>query len=219
MEIKCSRALFLSESGFTLRPSSPRSVGMRGIGAAPALYPALQACGMTKRSGHGFTLIELLVVVLIIGILAAVAVPQYQKAVMKTLYAEMKVSILSVVKAQEIYFLQHGHYSRSFQDLELSFPYIPCDERYSYDCLVLGRYGLYLGHGGGELGVGAGLRNPKTNSLDYAGFEYVLLPNAGQSIRKGWYCRETGTPVTHCKGNEIFGKTSWVYGLWFPMSD
>ena len=56
----------------------------------------------------GFTLIELLVVVLIIGILAAVAVPQYQKAVKKAQGREVIVRINTLDKALAMYALEHG---------------------------------------------------------------------------------------------------------------
>ena len=62
------------------------------------------------KNSRAFTLIELLVVVLIIGILAAVALPQYQVAVMKSRLAPIISNVKAIVNASEVYYLAHGEY-------------------------------------------------------------------------------------------------------------
>ena len=64
---------------------------------------------MKTNYQKGFTLIELLVVVLIIGILAAVALPQYQKAVEKSRLTEALTNIATVQKNVNLYLLAHGN--------------------------------------------------------------------------------------------------------------
>ena len=74
-----------------------------------------------NSSKKGFTLIELLVVVLIIGILAAIALPQYQKAVWKSRAAELISQTKNVYNAQQIFFTEQGRFADSFDLLPIDF--------------------------------------------------------------------------------------------------
>ena len=71
----------------------------------------------------GFTLIELLVVVLIIGILAAVALPQYQKSMEKAKAAEAFRVLKSVFQSFENYYLENGVAPRRFDQLAVDIPW------------------------------------------------------------------------------------------------
>lgn len=70
----------------------------------------------------GFTLTELLIVILVIGVLAAVAVPGYQAAVDKSRWAAMLPSAKALKDAQERVFMADGAYALSVSDLDVQVP-------------------------------------------------------------------------------------------------
>ena len=72
------------------------------------------------NSNKGFTLIELLVVVLIIGILAAMAMPQYFKAVERSRMTEAVTLLGNLAQAQQRKWLQINRYAGSFAALDVA---------------------------------------------------------------------------------------------------
>jgi prepilin-type N-terminal cleavage/methylation domain-containing protein len=65
------------------------------------------------RDTKGFTLIELLIVVVIIGILAAIAIPKFSATREKAYFAAMKSDLKNLASQQEIYYADHYSYSSS----------------------------------------------------------------------------------------------------------
>lgn len=70
----------------------------------------------------GFTLIELLVVILIIGILAAIALPKFGNTKSRAAIATMKADLRNLATVQESYFLDNQLYSSTLANLQAN-PY------------------------------------------------------------------------------------------------
>src|SRR6266487_2495891 len=89
----------------------PRGLVGNPIGPRTCLCNHGQTQGDAQMNRKGFTLIELLIVVVIIGILAAIAIPKFANTKEKAYLASMKSDLRNLVTAEEAYFADSVKYA------------------------------------------------------------------------------------------------------------
>ena len=167
----------------------------------------------------GFTLIELLVVVLIIGILAAIALPQYRKAKEKAEATQLLTSVKALHEAQQRYYLVNGVFAKSFDNLDVEFEGFEgggCEDFSDFgktDCISNNKNVIFISD---ALGAKASYVLRKTGKYKKSGFMFqeanssiIILPNKllCYEYRKSGFCSK----VLNCNLEQELDNTNSYY--------
>ncbi len=149
------------------------------------MYHTLRNAVNIVRTRRGFTLIELLVVVLIIAILTAVAVPQYQKAVERSKATQALVLLKTTYQAAKAYELANGSWPTSLDQLDVEIPWterIPVTIPYYHHTVSNQDWSLVLTHSDSTPAIWL-IRH--SGPYAYAGFVIQQNPSADNSVPAG----------------------------------
>jgi type IV pilus assembly protein PilA len=121
-----------------------------------------------NKSEKGFTLIELLVVIIIIGILAAIALPSFLNQAAKAKQSEAKSYVGAVNRAQQAYRIENNAFAKDFKTLEVGLD----DKSTNYE---------YKGMEGNDANKGIVTAQPRDKAALKAYAGGVFLQNDGQT--------------------------------------
>lgn len=146
---------------------------------------------MNKNAG--FTLIELLVVVLIVGILAGVALPQYEKSVEKSRMVSAITMAKAVRDAEEVHFLATGAYTNDMDALDIQYS---CPKDFTCSIHAESESKITFARNGKGYGLIVGFANRSVTDLATM-YCYAIKNSEGEKFCSGF-------------GNKMARSDEWV---------
>jgi type IV pilus assembly protein PilA len=139
-----------------------------------------------KKNNEGFTLIELLVVIIIIGILAAIALPSFLNQANKAKETEATTYVGSMNRSQQAFFLENNAFTNSLSSLELG---IKDTNNYTYTATTAGS---------GAAATASAIATPSGVLNQYSGIVWIGQGNGNVNTSFARLCKKTLTPTTNC---------------------
>ena len=136
------------------------------------------------KNKKGFTLLELLVVVMIVGILAAVALPKYQKAIERARVTKALVWLKALAEAQEAHYITNGSYATTWDVFSIDLPkdFVPGGSYYTYETTANRTDGKWVAHFSTEPQIKGAISIGHPQGQTYQGAGFIYFPKHGNRI-------------------------------------